>query len=125
MSTTSGRSRPTTSTASSACAKNLRSSSGTSYSRARRISTSSKTRTFIAARPASSELRRREHVLQERVDLGHHAASRLRIDRLQRRLDLVQVLQLRKELDVGERLARREQLANDLQLAQQIVEPDL
>src|SRR5687768_15829788 len=67
-----------------------------------------------------SELRRREHRLEQLIDLAQHAARRVVVHGRQRGLDLVQVLELREELDVRQLGARGEQLADELQLAEEI-----
>ena len=103
----------------------------------RRTSTSSKTRLASPLRPAlqstppvvapwSAELRRREHGLEQLIDLADHARARVvRVDRRSATLISLRFLSCENSWMSESSLARGEQLADEAELGEQIVEADL
>src|SRR5687768_13599677 len=123
MNTTSGPSRAQAPGASSACGCTVTSRPRMWNSSPRAATTSSKmtTRRTIS----SAELGRREHRLEQLIDLAHHALRGLVVDRGQGRLDLVEVLELREELDVRQLAPGGQELADQVELAEQVLEAGL
>src|SRR5688500_9118558 len=127
MNTTSGSGSAlvTTRTALSACGTTTTSRPGMWNVSPRAATTSSKMRTWSDTLASHTELRRCEDALQQLIDLADHALGGLVVDRRQRGLDLVQVLELGEQLDVAELAARGQELADEGELAEQVLQAGL